>query len=77
MSTINATYVSVWDGGVEVRTKCFFNTETKEVSDIESADVNNLDVCEDEFIELPNGTEIRDFWIEGNEPESLSVNEII
>lgn len=68
---MNAIYVSVWDGGVEIRTKCQYNPETKEVWDIDATDVDGLDICEDEYIELPNGTEIRDFISEGNEAESL------
>lgn len=56
-----AIYVSVWDGGVEVRTNCLYNGETKVVSDIETADVDGLDTLEDEYVLLPSGVEIRDF----------------
>lgn len=67
---MNAIYVSVWDGGVEVRTSCQYNPKTRIVSDIESSDVEGLDNLEREYIELPDGTEIevmdfdtfRDTW---------------
>lgn len=62
-----ATYVSVWDGGVEIRTKCTYNRETGVVYDIETADVNGLDSLDDEYIELSDGTEIRDFIDEFDE----------
>jgi hypothetical protein len=73
---MEAIYVSVWDGGTEIRTKCDYDPTTKEVSDIEVADVNGLDVLDDEYVELPDGTEIRDFTVEGNDAESLSEDEI-
>lgn len=56
-----AIYVSVWDGGVEVKTRCLYNGETKVVSDIETADVDGLDILEDEYVLLPSGVEVRDF----------------
>ena len=56
-----ATYVSVWDGGIEVKTPCTYNGETKVVSDIEVAEIDGLDMLDDEFIVLPSGTIIRDF----------------
>jgi hypothetical protein len=55
-----ATYVSVWDGGVAVRSKCTYNRETGIVSDIECVDVD-VDSLEDEYIELSDGTQIHDF----------------
>ncbi len=74
---MKATYVSVWDGGVTIRSKCEYDPETNEVSDIESKDVDGLEICEDEYIELDNGVEVRDFILDmGNEPESLTDVEI-
>lgn len=73
---MKAKYVSVWDGGIEVKTNCEYNPTTKEVYDIETSDVDGLDVCEDEYVLLPDGTEVRDFIVDGNEPESLSDDEI-
>lgn len=59
-----ATYVSVWDGGIEIRTQCLFSRESSCVYDVESVDVNGLDVLEEEFVELADGTEIRHFITE-------------
>ena len=69
---MKAIYVSVWDGGVEVRTSCYFNVENRLVTDIESSDVDGLDILEREYVELEDGTEITVFdfdtfnekWIE-------------
>lgn len=58
---MKAKYVSVWDGGTTVTTNCQYNPQNKVVSDIESSDVEGLDMLEDEYVELPDGTEIRDF----------------
>jgi len=71
---MKATYVSVWDGGVEVRTSCEYDSETLDVTDIESADVDGLDNLEREHIELPDGTEIErgDFTIDGDTDDTLS-----
>jgi len=46
---MQATFVSVWDGGIEIRTKCKFNLETGEVSEIHSVNAN-VEVLEDEYI---------------------------
>lgn len=49
----NATFTSVWDGGYEVTTNCKVNTETREVFDIEMAEVDDsLDVLEAEFVTI-------------------------
>lgn len=61
----HATFVSVWDGGIEIRSNCEFNPISKEVTDIDIAEVDGLETLEDEYVELPDGTEIRDFLIEG------------
>lgn len=60
---INATYVSIWDGSEEIRTSCKFNPETNKVSDIESADVDGLDleILDSEYIELPGGKIVETF----------------
>lgn len=56
---VNATYYSVWSGGVEVSSPCKYNTDSKIVSDIRdsNADVgdNNL---ENEYVELADGTKL-------------------
>lgn len=73
---MDATYVSVWDGGTQIRTNCKFNPETRQVSDVESSDVEGLDICEEEFIELPNGDVVKDFINEdGNEYKNGQLEE--
>jgi hypothetical protein len=64
---MKATYVSVWDGCIEITTSCNFNPETKNITDIEMVDGDGLDILEREFIRLPDGTEIdvEDCLIEG------------
>ena len=47
----NATFTSVWDGGYEVTTNCKVDTETKEVFDIETVDVD-VDVLEEEYVTI-------------------------
>jgi len=68
---MRAEYVSIWDGSTEVRTGCDFNPQTKDVTDIEVADVEgmDLDILFEEYIELPNGERITEFTIEGEERE--------
>jgi len=46
----NATFTSVWDGGYEVTTNCKVNTETREVFDIEVADLDGFELLEKEYI---------------------------
>ena len=58
---MKAKYVSVWDGGTSITTNCQYDPKTNVVSDIESSDVEGLDMLEDEYVVLPDGTEIRNF----------------
>lgn len=58
---MKAKYVSVWDGGTTITTNCKYDPKTNVVSDIETSDVEGLDMLDEEYIELPDGTEIRDF----------------
>jgi hypothetical protein len=69
MSHVSATYVSVWDGGTEIRTACKYDPEANLVFDVEAADVGGLESLEDEFIELDDGAVVRraDFRMEGDE----------
>lgn len=62
-----ATYVSVWDGGIQIRTKCTYNRISGVVYDIETAEIEGLDILEDEYVELSDGTKIRDFIDEFDE----------
>jgi hypothetical protein len=68
---MKATYVSVWDGGTEIRTSCEYDVNTHILSDIETVDVNGLDLLDEEFIELPDGTKITD-WINEDEVEIVA-----
>ena len=52
----NIPYVSVWDGGIEVRTTCTVNLKTGEVTEIAVADVGGLDVCEEQYVVLTGET---------------------
>lgn len=57
---MRATYTSVWDGGIEITTACEYDPTTKLVSDIEDSDVEGVETLEDEYITLPDGTELRE-----------------
>lgn len=60
---VNAKYVSEWDGSTLIESNCDFNTETNTVSNIEVVNVEDYDIvaCTDEYVELNDGTKIRDF----------------
>lgn len=58
---MKAKYVSVWDGGTTVTTNCDYYPKINVVSDIESSNIEGLEVLDDEYILLPDGSEIRDF----------------
>lgn len=47
-----ATFTSVWDGGIEITTNCKVNLETKEVFDIEKVDVDGLEILEEEYVTI-------------------------
>ncbi len=67
---MEAIFVSSWDNGDSVfRSKCQFNPETREVTDIEQNDVDGFDLnyLDEEFIELPNDEVVRDFILDGVE----------
>ena len=46
----NATFTSVWDDGYEITTNCKVNMKTKEVFDIEVAEVDGLEILEKEYV---------------------------
>lgn len=49
----DATFTSVWDGGINITTKCKVNLETKEVFDIEMSNTcEKLNVFETEYITI-------------------------
>ena len=47
---ISVPYVSIWDSGIEIETTAAVDIRTGEVTDIMSADVNGLDICERQYI---------------------------
>lgn len=65
---MNAIFVSVWDGGIEIETACQYNPITKDTTDIDSVDVEDmdLDILDEQYI-LFNGDKITEFTIEGEE----------
>ena len=48
----NATFVSVWDDGIEIKTNCKVNTETREIFDIEKAHVDGLEIVNEEYVTI-------------------------
>jgi len=61
---MKAIYVSIWDDGVEISSNCEFDIKTNTVSDIDSIDVQGIDILMEEYIELKDGTKITDFIVE-------------
>lgn len=57
-TVLDVTFVSVWDDGVEVRTKAKYDAKNNVVFDIESIDGDCVEVLLDEYIELPCGVKL-------------------
>jgi hypothetical protein len=55
---IEATYTSVWDGGVEITSACKYDADERRVFDIADADVSGVESLEREYVTLPDGTEL-------------------
>jgi hypothetical protein len=55
LEDVPCTFVSVWDGGIVLRSKAIYNPNTKEVEVLETFDVDGLEVLEDEYIEFEDG----------------------
>lgn len=54
---IPCTFVSVWDGGVEVESSAVFHPDTNQITDIETASLpegvlNSLDQLEREYVRI-------------------------
>lgn len=70
---IKATYVSVWDEGTTIRSKCLYNPIILDVSEVEQIDAEGLELLTDEYLELPDGTRLNrdeftiDFDVDVNE----------
>jgi len=52
---LNATWISEWEGGIGVRTKCHYDSNKNVVTDIEPSDIDGLDTLVREYVELPTG----------------------
>lgn len=70
----NATFTSVLDGGYEITTNCKVNTKTKEVFDIETAEIDSLYIIEEEYVtvdgveySVSNDSEDSEYWYEKRE----------
>ena len=52
-SVINATFVSIWDGGTEIASPCKVNTLTMEIFDVEKVDpVCDVNVLDGEYVKI-------------------------
>ena len=60
-----AIFISVWDGCTAIESDCEYDKDTKTVHNIEQVDGSKMDlnILEDEYVLLSDGTEIRDFGI--------------
>lgn len=69
MAKEKATYISVWDDETPIETSCDFDRETNTASNIETANVDgmDIDVLTDEYVLLSDGTEIRAFYDEDSD----------
>ena len=63
---MKATYVSVWDGGIEVESNCTFDTKTKIVDDIEIVGVQDLTFFDSHYVRLPDGEQLECDYDEDN-----------
>ncbi len=54
IKTIGVRYQSIWDGGIEIETYAILSLETGEVYDIESSEVEGLDICDSESVIIKN-----------------------
>ena len=67
---IRVPYISVWDGGTEIRTSASLNIRTGRIYDIVSVDPSNaLQVCEREYITLNDEqfdvlSEEDEYWVQ-------------
>lgn len=64
---VNAKFVSVWDGGYEVVSDCKFDADKLIVSDIDSVDIEDVNILDEQYILCDNKKYITFF----NEDEGL------
>lgn len=72
----DAMFVSVWDYGFEVKTDCKVNTDTNEVFDIETVDVDefDLEILDKQYIVI-DGNEYDVYITTGCIPDELADDE--
>ena len=50
---VDAEFVSVWDGDVEIRTDCKIDLDTGHVFDIQVAESDHVESLDSEYVEWP------------------------
>lgn len=60
MARYNATFTSVWDGGIEINARCYVNERKRLVTRIGKNDAcdgieEDLDILEYEYVTMDNG----------------------
>ena len=68
-----AKHVTNWDYNVQVTTDCLYDRVSNTAFKLQSADSHGLDVLNYEYVELGDGSKIRNF-IEGTDDEFLNLN---
>jgi hypothetical protein len=63
---LSCEYVTVWDGGTEIRTPAKYYKAMRDV-ETEAVEANGLDSLDEEYIEFIDGTRINRFDADGNE----------
>ena len=58
MASINAIYVSVWDGGLKLESPCKINTNTRRITGIKKFHDVDVEVLDEEYVEV-NGVKYR------------------
>lgn len=56
MKNIKCAFISVWDGGIQLRSRALYHQDTKEVEVLEMHDIDNLENLEREYILFKDGT---------------------
>lgn len=60
MRVVNASYLTVWDGGTLVTADCVYDPDTNTVSDIGDLDTDGLEILDKVFVKY-RGEIIQDF----------------
>lgn len=67
---MKAIYVTIWDvenNVTEIRSRCEYDPETKDITDIDKTSVFGLESLDDQYVELFDGSTITNFTIYGQE----------